>query len=122
MSNWYLEDWQSSEKYALGTIAIAKYSNIFWTNYNNNVSPYFSVNKKINIIQKPSGRSKAIVGADAAGYVIGGVTGAVSGSVAGPAGSVGGFLGGKVVGGFAASGAAVTAFDIYDAISDFFKK
>jgi hypothetical protein len=106
------ETWTPNEDYALGAIAVAKYSKIFWESYNFSVFSYGA--------EDVDPRNATIVGADAAGYVIGGVTGGTAGSFAGPAGTVGGVLGGKAAGAWVGSAAAATAFVIYDAFVDFF--
>ncbi len=113
------QDWKKEETYALGALAIAKYSTQFWKNYDfslskNSIFPNYYKNKEM----APS--SSIIVGADVAGYVIGGVIGGVSGSAVGPAGTIGGVLGGKAIGAWTGSAAAATALAIYDAWSDFF--
>lgn len=107
------ETWENHETYALGALAVAKYSNKFWKNHT--LSFTCSVS-----LRSPDPRSSAVVGADAAGYVVGGVVGGVSGSFAGPAGSVGGFLGGKFAGAWIGSGAVGTAITIWDSFTDFF--
>ncbi|CEN52460.1 hypothetical protein [Capnocytophaga canis] len=109
------QDWKTNEDYALGAIAVAKYSSQFWKDYD------FSKFRYNSMVSRPNNPSSSIiVGADIAGYVVGGVVGATAGSFGGPAGSVGGFLGGKAFGAWAGSGAAATALAIYDAWSDFF--
>ena len=110
------ENWSSNEDFALGALAVAKYSLLFWENYD------FSVFPNSNIYRAPNTRNSIIVGADVAGYVIGGAVGATGGSFAGPAGTVGGFLGGKAIGAWAGSSAAAAGIAIYDAWKGFFKK
>lgn len=109
------QNWGANEDYALGALAVAKYSTIFWENYD--FSVFNSNDASENDI---SPRSGLIVGADTAGYVVGGVVGGTGGSFAGPAGTVGGVLGGKATGAWVGSGAAATAVSIYDAFVDFF--
>lgn len=111
------EDWKSNEKYALGTLAVAKHSTQFWKNYD---FSEFRKNDYLSTYSDPDPESSIIVGADMAGWVIGGVTGATAGSFAGPAGSFGGFIGGKMAGSFTASTAAAGAISIYEAFVDFF--
>ena len=106
-----VENWKEEETYALGALAVAKYSVIFWEAYD------FSV---FNDAKKPDTRNSIVVGSDVAGFVIGGVTGATAGSFAGPAGTVGGFLGGKAAGAFTGSTVAAAAISVYDHICDFF--
>jgi hypothetical protein len=112
------ESWKENETSALGAVAIAKHSNIFWTNSN-----FLNGDYEGKTTQSDP-RSGIIVGADAAGYVIGGVVGGVAGTtVAGVtfgAGTVVGVIAGKFVGGFVGSGAAATGIAIYDAFTDFF--
>lgn len=105
------QHWNDNEEYALGALAVAKYSAEFWKNYD------FAVFTR-GAERDP--RSGIIVGADVAGYVVGGVVGGTAGSFAGPAGTVGGVLGGKAAGAWAGSAAAATAIAIYDAWCDFF--
>ena len=105
------QEWRSDEEYALGALAVAKYSAEFWQNYD--FSPFTRGAER-------DPRSGIIVGADVAGYVVGGVVGGTAGSFAGPAGTVGGVLGGKAAGAWAGSAAAATAIAIYDAWTDFF--
>lgn len=108
------QNWSAGEEYALGAVAVAKYSAEFWKNYD------FSRYNSGARLDDVNPRSGVIVGADTAGYVVGGVVGGTGGSFAGPAGTVGGVLGGKAAGAWIGSGAAATAFAIYDAWSDFF--
>ena len=107
------QEWEPSEEYALGALAVAKHSMNFWKNYD------FS-----DYVIGANPRSSVIVGADVAGYVVGGVVGGTVGLSVGPitlgAGTVAGVLGGKAVGSWAASSAAMVAFGIYDAWVDFF--
>ena len=119
------ENWSSDENYALGAIAIAKYSTQFWENYDFSIFENSKIaNKSSRKKQDPGIRSSIVVGADVAGYVIGGVVGGVFGTVIGPytfgAGTLAGVFLGKAVGGFVASGVALTAIGIFDSWSDFF--
>ncbi len=107
------ETWKDHETFALGTLAVAKYSNEFWSNHP--ISFSCSANPR-----SPDPRSTLVVCADAAGYAAGGVVGATSGSVLGPAGTFGGLVGGKFLGAWVGSGAAGTAILIYDSFMDFF--
>lgn len=115
------QNWDSNEDYALGALAVAKYSTEFWKNYD---FSKFSQNNSGYANKAKNRRSSLVVGADVAGYVIGGVVGGVAGVTVGPitlgAGTVAGVIGGKVVGAWAGSAAAATAIAIYDAWSDFF--
>lgn len=104
------EKWNDNEQYALGALAVAKYSTEYWRNYN--FAPF------LNPTQRRSPRNSAIVGADIGGYIAGGIAGSIGGSILGPAGTFGGFIGGKIVGGFTASSITATAFAIYDAFND----
>lgn len=107
------EEWQENEDYALGALAVAKHSLIFWRDYDfTKITNYHAKGR--------NPRSAIVVGADSAGFVIGGGVGAASGSFLGPAGTVGGFLGGKAAGAWAGSTAALTAIGIYDAWNDYF--
>ncbi|MGH1386316.1 hypothetical protein [Kordia sp.] len=117
------QDWGADERYALGAVAVAKHSRDFWENYD------FSVFRNAARAQGQTGiigkrdidpRSGIIVGADTAGYVVGGVVGGTGGSFAGPAGTVGGVLGGKAAGAWIGSAGAAAAVAIYDAWCDFF--
>lgn len=115
------QNWDSNEDYALGALAVAKYSTEFQKNYD---FSKFSQNNSGYANKAKNRRSSLVVGADVAGYVIGGVVGGVAGVTVGPitlgAGTVAGVIGGKVVGAWAGSAAAATAIAIYDAWSDFF--
>jgi hypothetical protein len=115
------ERWESNEDYALGALAVAKYSTEFWKNYD---FSKFSGNNFAYANRKKNPRSSIIVGADIAGYVIGGVVGGVAGVAVGPvtlgAGTVAGVLGGKALGAWSGSAAAATAIAIYDAWSNWF--
>ena len=117
------QKWLSNEKSALGALAIAKYSTMFWEKYD------FSIYQKKNTsamtrsssdYSQKKKRGISVVFADTAGYVVGGVTGGLGGSFAGPAGTIGGVMGGKLAGSWLASGAAVTAFSIWDSLCDAF--
>jgi len=105
------QEWAENETYALGAIAVAKHSLIFWKDFD-----FTSIEIQTN--GKPE--KSIIVGADIAGYVVGGVVGGVSGSFAGPAGTVVGVLGGKVGGAWIASSAASAGIGIYKAWRSFF--
>lgn len=115
------EKWEPNEDYALGALAVAKYSTEFWKNYD---FSKFSRNNFGYANRKKNPRSSIIVGADIAGYVIGGVVGGVAGVAVGPvtlgAGTVAGVLGGKALGAWTGSAVAATAIAIYDAWSDWF--
>ncbi len=115
------QNWLPEETSALGTLAIAKYSAVFWENYD------FSIYEKHKASASTRGwsdfskrkkRGCTVVLADAAGYVVGGVVGGVGGSFLGPAGTLGGVFGGKAIGAWTGSAAAATAFAIYDAWCD----
>lgn len=110
-------DWGDKEDYALGAIAVAKYSAQYWKNYDFSVYARSGATNRDGEINPRSG---IIVGADTAGYVVGGVVGGTGGSFAGPAGTVGGVLGGKAAGAWTGSAVAATAITIYDAFVDFF--
>lgn len=115
------QNWNSNEDFALGALAVAKYSAEFWKNYD---FSKFNQNN-FGLASKPKNpRSSIIVGADVAGYVIGGVVGGIAGvsigSVTLGAGTVAAFLGGKAAGAWGGSAAAATAIGIYDAWSDWF--
>jgi hypothetical protein len=118
------QDWGEDERYALGAVAVAKYSRDFWENYDFSVftnSAQGRAQGQNGMIAKADDpRSGIIVGADVAGYVVGGVVGGTAGSFAGPAGTVGGVFGGKAAGAWVGSAAAATAIAIYDAWCDFF--
>jgi len=101
------ESWGESEEYALGALAVAKYSLIFWKDYDFNKFSSFKAKGK-------NPRGAIVVGADSAGFIVGGGVGAASGSFLGPAGTVGGWFGGCAAGAWGASSAAATAIAIYD--------
>src|SRR5690554_4448605 len=61
-------------------------------------------------------RGAIVIGADAAGTIIGGGLGAAGGSFLGPAVSIGGWFGGAAAGAWSGSGSAATAIAIYDYI------
>jgi hypothetical protein len=115
------QNWNSNETYALGALAIAKYSKDFWMNYD--LSKLSLINNGANNKTR-NPRSSVIVGADIAGYVIGGVVGGIAGIKVGVitlgAGTIAAIYAGKAVGSWIGSGAATTAISIYDAWSDFF--
>lgn len=113
------QNWNPNETFALGALAIAKYSTQFWKNYDFSRITHNSSGARIKI----DGQSGCVVGADVAGYVIGGVSGVIVGTTAGwwtfGAGTVGGFLAGKAVGAISASGLAGMLWDIKESWGNF---
>ncbi len=120
------ESWLPQETYALGSLAIGKYSSEFWNNYD--YSHYANKsNNKTSLKKKLEDPGDGwIVAADVAGYVIGGAIGAVIGieitifsvGIALPVGLTA-FIAGKLIGSFMASSAALTAQAIFNAWSDY---
>ena len=102
--------WNSNETFALSTISIAKYSNIFWVSYLTNqsimVSKYTGRGSYIQVQQKNKGWLVAGVTADAVGGIVGSITGFTAGIFGGcGAGGLVGYFGGKIIGAAGASGA-----------------
>lgn len=120
------ESWLPQETYALGSLAIGKYSSEFWNNYD--YSHYANKsNNKTSLKKKLEDPGDGwIVAVDVAGYVIGGAIGAVIGieitifsvGIALPVGLTA-FIVGKLIGSFMASSAALTAQAIFNAWSDY---
>lgn len=72
-------------------------------------------------MQYSNGDKALVVGADAAGAVVGSIKGAIIGSVVSPvAGTIGGYFAGKIVGGVSASSTAIAVLAVRDLWADLF--
>lgn len=112
------QSWDSSEVFALGAIAVAKHSTQFWKDFF--TAPYGKKVKYNNLLYS-NGEKALIVGANAAGAIVGSIKGAIVGSALSPsADTIGGYFAGKVAGAFIGSGAAMTYIGVKNFWVDLF--
>ncbi|MEZ4724658.1 MAG: hypothetical protein R2863_08395 [Candidatus Kapaibacterium sp.] len=112
------EGWDSTEVFALSAVAVAKHSTQFWKSFFSTHSAKYA---KENMVQYSQGEKALIVGADAAGAIVGSIKGAIAGSALSPgAGTIGGYFAGKVAGAFVGSGAAMTYIGVKNFWLDLF--
>ena len=114
------EQWDSTESFSLGIIAVAKHSCQFWQQYFAQ-SPTVSDKHQFYFIQETKKDPKkgiekgVVVASDAVGSIVGSIEGAMIGSGISPvAGTIRGYYVGKVVGAVSASSSALAVIELID--------
>lgn len=117
------QSWDSTETYALGMIAVAKHSCLFWNDY----FPLFTppiFNKQPSLqgtAVNEETKQAVVVASDVVGAIVGTIKGAAAGTVMAPgAGTVAGMYVGKVAGGFLASSTALGVIAVVNFWGDLF--
>lgn len=114
------QQWDSTESFSLGFLAVAKHSCTFWQQYytQNQASSNKYYNNYIQETKKDPKKQVLkgiVVTCDAVGSIVGSIKGAISGSaIGGPLGTIGGYYAGKVYGAVVGSGTALGVISLVD--------
>jgi len=119
------QQWDSTESFSLGFLAVAKHSCEFWQQYFNQIQNYNQIQTsnnhyKYNIQEtkkdpKQQVLKGVVVTCDAVGSIVGSIKGAILGStLGGPLATLGGYYVGKLYGAVIGSGTALTVISLVD--------